>query len=135
MTQDPVKPESSKLEESPKTEKAEKKPRLSSGGRNLILLGVGAILITLVTTFVSLKLYHDSGDIYLDRSRPGFLPEKEEAEGEKEPTDFTFSDSGKLTDEVLDDYLEHLKQELDLLNDYSDEPFGDKALSSELLGF
>lgn len=105
------------------------------GGRNLVLLGIGSILITLITTFVSLKLYHDSGDIYLDRSRPGFLPEKEEAESDKDSTDFKFSDAGELTNEALDEYLEHLRQEIDRLNDFSDNPFGATPLSDETLGF
>ncbi|MBR2586897.1 hypothetical protein IKE71_00790 [Candidatus Saccharibacteria bacterium] len=117
------------------TSEPENTSRLSRGGRNLILLGLGATLITFIATFVSLKIYHDSGDIYLDRSRPGFLPEKEETEKDKDPGEYAFPDSGKLTEESLDEYLENLKKELDRLNDYSDEPFGGKALSSDLLGF
>ena len=50
----------------------------SLGGRNLVFLGLGAVLIATLTTSISLYLYHESGDIYLDRSRPGFLPEKVE---------------------------------------------------------
>ena len=116
-------------------ENKEEKPKVSNGGRNLVLLGLGAILITFLTTFVSLKIYHDSGDIYLDRSRPGFLPEKEETEEAKDPNDFQFSDSGKITEEVLDEYLENLKKEIDRLNDYSDNPFAAKPLSNDTLGF
>ena len=112
-----------------------KTSRFTPGGRNLFLLGLGAILITLITTFVSLKIYHDSGDIYLDRSRPGFLPEKEEVESDKDPADFKFSESGSITDEVLDEYLKNLKQEINRLNDFSDEPFGSAPLSDETLGF
>ncbi|MBR3320123.1 hypothetical protein IKG20_02355 [Candidatus Saccharibacteria bacterium] len=119
----------------PAPEKTERPRKLSIGGRNLLLLGFGAILITSITTFVSLKVYHDSGDIYLDRSRPGYLPEKEEAENDKEPTDYQFSDSGNIDNDVLDEYLEHLRAEIDRINDYSDDPFGEKPLSSEVLGF
>ena len=72
-----------------------KKPqRMTSGARNLCLLGLGATAITFVFTFITLKIYHDSGDIYLDRSRPGFLPEKEEVEQDRDETDYTFSESG-----------------------------------------
>jgi len=114
----------------------DKKPSLfASGSRNLVLLGIGAIFITLITTFVSLKIYHDSGDIYLDRSRPGFLPEKEEAESDKEPADFKFSESGAVTDEALDEYLQNLRQEINRLNDFSDAPFDPVPLSDETLGF
>ena len=67
------------------------------GGRNLLLLGIIATSIAFLTTFISLKIYHDSGDIYLDRSRPGFLPEKEEVEKDEDSDSFLFSDSGLLT--------------------------------------
>lgn len=111
------------------------KPKVSKGGRNLVMLGVGATLIAFLTTFIALKIYHDSGDIYLDRSRPGFLPEKEEAEKDKDPADYTFSDSGKLTEDIIDEYLENLKKEINRLNDFSDDPFGEKPLKDDTLGF
>ena len=38
------------------------------GGRHLAILGAGAILIAGVTTGISLMVYRNSGDIYLDRS-------------------------------------------------------------------
>lgn len=115
--------------------KDQKPSKFTAGGRNLFLLGVGAVLITFLTTFISLKVYHDSGDIYLDRSRPGFLPEKEEAENDKEPGDYKLPDSGQITDELLDEYLDHLKQEIDRLNDFSDEPFDSAPLADDMLGF
>ena len=59
--------------------KVEKK-KMTHGGRNLVILGVAATVIAIITTGVSLLIYHNSGDIYLDRSRPGFLPDEEEAE-------------------------------------------------------
>lgn len=111
------------------------KTRLTKGGRNLVLLGIGATLIAFSTTFIALKIYHDSGDIYLDRSRPGFLPEKEEAEADKDPANFEFKDSGAITEEVIDEYLDNLKQEINRLNDFSAEPFSPAPLSNEALGF
>ena len=116
---------------SPKTEPT----KLANGSRNLVLLGLGATLIAFLTTFIALKIYHDSGDIYLDRSRPGYLPEKEEAEAEKNSADFEFKDSGPITGEVIDEYLDNLKQEINRLNDFSAEPFGSAPLSNEALGF
>ncbi len=104
------------------------------GGRNLLLLGIGAILMAILTTFISLTIYHDSGDIYLDRSRPGFLPEKEEVEETTDNSDdYALPDSGRLTEEILDEYLENLKKEINRLNDFSDAPFGEKPLSDETL--
>lgn len=110
------------------------KPKLAPGVRNLLILGVGATLITFLVTSISLKLYHDSGDIYLDRSRPGFLPEEEENEMDKDSANYVFPDSGAVTLEVLDEYLENLKTELDRLNDFSSTPFGPAPLSDDALG-
>ena len=118
----------------PQPQKPSQKSKLSAGGRNLLILGLASTFITFLFTFVTLKIYHDSGDIYLDRSRPGFLPETEEAEQDKDDTDFSFSDSGPITKEVLGEYLENLAEELDRLNDYSSDPFGPKPLSDESLG-
>ncbi|MBQ3464295.1 hypothetical protein IJH27_00450 [Candidatus Saccharibacteria bacterium] len=118
---------------SPKTNTSDE-PSKKTGPRNLSLLALGAILITFLFTFITLKIYHDSGDIYLDRSRPGFLPEKEEIEKDKDDADYFFPDSGKLTKTILDEYLENLKKELDRLNDFSSNPFSPSALSNESLG-
>ncbi len=105
------------------------------GGRNLLLLGIIATSIAFLTTFISLKIYHDSGDIYLDRSRPGFLPEKEEVEKDEDSDSFVFSDSGLLTPEVLEEYLGSLKQEINHLDDFSSDPFSTLPLSDSILGF
>ena len=48
---------------------------MTSGARNLLILGCSAIAITAITTGLSLFIYRQTGDIYLDRSRPGFLPD------------------------------------------------------------
>lgn len=108
--------------------------KLSSGSRHLLLLGLGATLITVVATAIALYVYHESGDIYLDRSRPGFLPETAEVEQDKDSSDFSFADSGEITPEILDDFLVNLKQELNRLNDFSSDPFGATPLSDESLG-
>ena len=132
MNQEPTQPESTtKPEETQKSDK----PQISNGGRNLVLLGIIAVAVAFITTFVSVKVYHDSGDIYLDRSRPGFLPEKEEVETTEKTDDYVFSDSGKLTPEVLDEYLENLKAEIDRANNFSADPFGVAPLSDITLGF
>ena len=47
---------------------------MKAAGARVVILGVVAIMIAVATTGVSLAVYHNSGDIYLDRSRPGFLP-------------------------------------------------------------
>ena len=109
--------------------------RWPRGGRNLVLLGVASVLVALATTGVSLAIYHNSGDIYLDRSRPGFLPDEEEIEdeGEKTEEDYVFDKSGKLTVEVIEQYLENLEMEVRAVDAY-EEPFGVDVLSDEYLG-
>lgn len=113
---------------------SKKEKRLTYGGRNLVLLGVAATVIALITTGVSLLVYHNSGDIYLDRSRPGYLPDEAEIEeeGEKEE-EYNFEKSGKLTAEVIEEYLEKLRVEVQAVDAY-EKPFSDEALSDERLG-
>ena len=111
------------------------KGRLTRGGRNLILLGVISIAIAASTTGVSLAIYHNSGDIYLDRSRPGYLPDKEEIEnvGNDNDEEYTFPKTGKLTVEEIEEYLKHLDVEVKAIDAYGD-PFEANLLSDEFLG-
>lgn len=115
--------------------KEEKSKLITKGGKKLILMAAIAIVISLSLTTVSLAIYHYSGDIYLDRSRPGYLPDDEEVETEDdtEEGDYTFEKSGAITKEVLDEYLKKLQVEVDALNEYQN-PFDDEALSDEHFG-
>lgn len=108
---------------------------MTRGGRNLIILGVAASLIAVATTGVSLAIYHNSGDIYLDRSRPGFLPDDEEIEQEVdlEEEEYEFEKSGPVTKEVLDEYIEKLENEIKAMDAY-EKPFDASALSDDNLG-
>ena len=108
---------------------------MDKSNRNIIILGVAATVITLVLTGISLAIYHNSGDIYLDRSRPGFLPDEEEIEeAEKEPQNtYTFSDSGAITDEVIDEFLKNLNENIEGLEKFI-EPFSPQSLSDNSLG-
>lgn len=98
---------------------------------NLCLLGVGAVLISMITTGISVLIYHYSGDIYLDRSRPGYLPDKEEIENNT-IEEFEFFEDGPITKYDLDEYLKHFQAELnkldELKNPYAPEPLSDDAL-------
>ncbi len=108
--------------------------KMNRGGRNLVILGVVSTILAIVTTGVSLVIYHNSGDIYLDRSRPGFLPDEkeiEEEEGKKE--DYVFEKSGKITMDTIEEYIEELQKEIRNIDSYED-PFGGDALSDEKLG-
>ena len=108
---------------------------MTSGGRNLVVLGIIAVIVALTSTSVSLAMYHYSGDIYLDRSRPGYLPDKEEKEEEDETEEglYVFEKTGPVTKEVLTEYLEKLQVEVDGLKGY-EKPFGASVLSDEALG-
>ena len=108
--------------------------RMTKGGKNLALLGLGATLIAVSATAISLLIYHNSGDIYLDRSRPGFLPDEEELElGEISEEEFHFSKTGKVTTEILEEYLKNLELEIKIINSF-ENPFDAEALSDERLG-
>ncbi|MBR3177188.1 hypothetical protein IKF27_00060 [Candidatus Saccharibacteria bacterium] len=99
---------------------------------NLLWLGIGATLIALLTTGISIIIYHKSGDIYLDRSRPGFLPDKEEIENRDDDEEYLFSENGPITKYDLDEYLKMFNEELNDLDElkkpYSAEPLSDDAL-------
>lgn len=116
-----------------KTKKNEKK-KMTHGGRNLVILGIASTLIALITTGVSLVVYHNSGDIYLDRSRPGYLPDEEEIEeeGEKEE-EYIFEKTGKLTAAIIEEYLEKMQIEVRAIDAY-EKPFDENVLSDERLG-
>lgn len=104
------------------------------GHRNLILLGAGAFLITAVATIIELSVYRSSGDIYLDRSRPGYLPDETEAEEETEgKSGYTYSDTGPFDARELDEYLRELKTVRDHLEKLSN-PYTSGPLSDESLG-
>lgn len=72
----------------------------SSGGKALIRLGLLATIIAIITTSISLYFYHASGDIYIDRSRPGFLPEKHENSQIDENLTYRFSEDGSISAKI-----------------------------------
>lgn len=125
-------PEEEKKAITPEQAAEEEKPRQIHGGRNLMILGIGAIAIAMITTSVSLYFYRSSGDIYLDRSRPGFISDGEKHDDEDEG-DEDFSNEGEVTQEVLDEYL----TELDSINGRlraHENNFSADQLSDDALG-
>ena len=115
-------------------EEQKPKKKLNRGGWNLVVLGVVAVVIAAVTSGVSLLIYHNSGDIYLDRSRPGFLPDEEEIEEETDDEEeYDFNKSGPIDLTVLEEYLEELQSEVEAVNAY-EKPFEEKVLSDESFG-
>lgn len=111
-----------------------KRKLFTNGGRNLVIMGVASIVVSLATTGVSLAIYHNTGDIYLDRSRPGYLPDEQEIEEENEKQEeYVFDKSGKITMDVIDEYLERIQVEVRAIDAY-EKPFDENALSDEKLG-
>ena len=102
------------------------------GSRNLTILGIVSTGIAILTTAVSLIVYHNSGDIYLDRSRPGYLPDKSEIQTQVEENSYEFSVTGPLSKEAIDEYVKHFEEELNAIDDlkapFSEEPLSDKSL-------
>lgn len=108
--------------------------KMSSGGRNLMRLGLIATIITILTTTISLVIYHNSGDIYLDRSRPGFLPEKPEAKHDDQPEkSYSFPESGNLDIKSLEEFRENFRKTLEEVKKIKD-PFSSDNLSDEFVG-
>ena len=100
---------------------------------NLLLLGITATGIALITTTIILILYHNTGDIYLDRSRPGFLPDEEEVQQQEPASSYSFPASGVLTESNLEEYVTHFGEEVDRIDDL-DSPFSATPLSNDALG-
>ena len=98
---------------------------------NLLMLAFLSVLIPVVTSSISLYFYRTSGDIYLDRSRPGFIEEGEKHNEEDDGKE-QFSSDGEITAESLDEYLEQLKiiegRLEDSGNDFDARPLSDEAL-------
>lgn len=115
------------------TDRLASKQRFSKGGRNLILLGIISTVVACLTSGISLAIYHNSGDIYLDRSRPGFIPEEgDESTKDPAPEVYNFEKSGKLTIDNIEEYLENLDIDIKALDSY-ESPFGAEALSDQSL--
>lgn len=114
------------------TPELDEKAKEKRGSRNLTILGILSVGIAVLTTVVSLIVYHNSGDIYLDRSRPGYLPDESEIQSQTEES-YEFSVTGPLTKEVLDEYIKHFEEALNSIDDL-EKPFSSTPLSNESLG-
>lgn len=118
----------------PEAPKPTEKTDVEKPNRNLLFLGLISIGIAIATTALSLLFYHNSGDIYLDRSRPGFLPDDDEVEQqESQKKDYTFSSNGPIDPDILREYLDNYKEQLDNL-DKLEKPFSSTPLSDASLG-
>ena len=114
-----------------------KKIKTQSGARNLVLLGLASILIAVMTTSVALAIYHNSGDIYLDRSRPGYLPDEQEIEKDEDKKDdveeYDFSRDGVVDEAGLGEFLKYLNEEVKAIDEF-EKPFSSEVLTDDYLG-
>ena len=101
------------------------------GGRNLIILGLASIVIVILTTSISLYIYRATGDIYLDRSRPGFITDNEISEPINNSVR-RFSSDGDVTAGMYDEYLRELDAIINNLDD-ADSSFSEAPLSDDSL--
>lgn len=104
------------------------------GKRNLCLLGVAAVALAILTSGIALTIYHHTGDIYLDRSRPGFLPEKNE---QKKPNEdnYSFNENTPLNKESLErfrnSFTETFRGAKEVERPFGPEPINDRSLGIE----
>jgi len=102
------------------------------GRRNLMILGASSALIAVITTIASLQIYRATGDIYLDRSRPGYIFE-DEKHSEEDDQKENFSNEGEVNTEAIDEYLRELDKVIkridDSADDFSPEPLSDDSLN------
>lgn len=106
-----------------------------SSTRNLVVLGVGSVLIAGLTSAASLYIYHASGDIYLDCSLPeADCPSaRSDSEENKREDVYVFNENGKVDEKVLDEYLKEFNKTVTKIKKY-EEPFAGDALTDESLG-
>jgi len=110
------------------------KPEIN-GVRNLLLLTIIATVIAVATTMLGVYIYVSSGDIYLDRSLPGLLPDASEQEDNgREEEQYIFRDYGTVNKGVLDDFLRHFDVVEGEVREFA-EPFSDAPLLDESLIF
>ena len=102
------------------------------GGRNLMILGFSAAVIALLSTAASLQIYRSTGDIYLDRSRPGYISEGEKHSEEDDQKE-SFSNEGGIDQKAVDEYLKELDKVMGRISEASDD-FSSEALTDESLG-
>lgn len=117
-------------------ENKEHTERTSKRNFNLFILAVAAVVIALISTSISLFIYKITGDIYIDRSRPGYISKEEEGkisdDGQNRKTTYKFSSDGKVTKKALKKYLEDFETVQQLTQ--GSEAFDESALSDEALG-
>ena len=115
----------------------DQEPKTIRGGRNLIILGFSVTVIAIISTAISLHIYRETGDVYLDRSRPGYIFEDEKHDTDDDKKEL-FSADGEVDASVLDQYLKEFDTVMDRIedasNDFSPEPISNESLGIDIVG-
>ena len=115
----------------------DQEPKTIHGGRNLIILGFSVTVIAIISTAISLHIYRETGDVYLDRSRPGYIFEDEKHDTDDDKKEL-FSADGEVDASVLNQYLKEFDTVMDRIedasNDFSPEPISNESLSIDIVG-
>ena len=88
-----------------------------------------AIIVAVVLSGVSVYIYVSTGAINIDLSRPGYEKNREDTIYEEDNT--SFSSSGPLNSEAIEDFnarLNKLQDELNGMNNFSADAVTDVAL-------
>ena len=115
----------------------DQEPKTIHGGRNLIILGFSVAVIAIISTAISLHIYRETGDVYLDRSRPGYIFEDEKHDTDDDKKEL-FSADGEVDASVLNQYLKEFDTVMDRIedasNDFSPEPISNESLGIDIVG-
>jgi len=101
-------------------------------GHQLVSFVTLALIVAIIMTVISLRIYVTSGAIKLDLSRPGY--EKVRQEVTNDNTTQPFPSSGTLTPAAIKDFRDRLnKQQNDLkaIGNFSDDGLSDSNLGLE----
>ena len=85
---------------------------------------IGALIITMLLTAVSMALYVSSGASRLDLSRPGYERVRSDVQRDSEETDF--SATGPMNSSVVNDFQSRFSKHRDTLSKL--DTFGTNAL-------
>ncbi len=99
-------------------------------GNQMLTFIIGAVLIAIVMTGVSLWLYRSSGAAKLDLSRPGYEKARTEVEDDNSGTK-PFSPTGELNSEAIKDFRNRygsIRDKLDKTNNYDESDVRDDNL-------
>ena len=88
--------------------------------RHSLLMGIiGVLIIAILMTIINMTLYVVTGTSKLDLSRPGYESVRKEVSSEdKQNQEQSFSSSGPITKELIDEYVKSYRKKEQALKRY-----------------